>query len=236
MGRKPKYNSTIKVEAVENYLKGIESCSKIMSRLDIYGTTLYHWIDIYKLKGISAFEETSSNNTYSKELKKRAINDYLNGEGSYRDICLKYQIKSKSILLSWVNKYNNHIEAKAYKPYEKDDIYMSKDKKYTFEEKLEIAQWVLANNDDYIQAASKFDVSYQNVYTWSKKYLDKGECGLKDNRGKKKAIEELSELEKLKKENDLLKVKLQRSEMEKNILKKLDEIERSVLASKQREK
>lgn len=236
MGRKPKFDAITKIEAVDNYLNGKESISEIIGRLSIFRSTLYKWIDKYKFNGAAAFDMSSKNKSYSKELKQNAINDILNGNGSYQDISLKYGITSDSILLNWVKKYNNHIETKAYKPYDKDGIYMSKDRKFTYEEKIEVAQWVLDNNDDYAQAAIKFDVSYNNAYTWSKKLLDHGKEGLKDNRGRKRSDEELSEIEKLERKIEVLERKLSRSEMEKEVLKKLDEIERSVLASNQRKK
>jgi len=236
MGRKPKYPASVKIEAVENYLNGIESCSDIIQRLNTKSSVFHAWKVSYQINGSSAFEVSSSNKSYSKQLKQTAINDYLNGEGSYSDISLKYGIKSDSILKSWVKKYNNHINIKAYKPYEKDDIYMAKDRKFTFEARLEVAQWTLDNDNDYIQAASKFNVSYQNAYSWSKKLLEYGSVGLEDNRGRKRNEDELSEIEKLEKKVEILERKLKHSEMEKEVLKKLDELERSVLVSKRRRK
>ena len=49
---------------------------------------------------------------------------------------------------------------------------------------------------------------------------------LKDNRGKRKNIEDMSELEKLRAEVKILKAQKERAEMESSFLKKLDEIER----------
>lgn len=43
------------------------------------------------------------------------------------------------------------------------------------------------------------------MYSWVKKYQAKGIDGLYDRRGKNKIVEELSEIEKLKIENRLLK-------------------------------
>ena len=55
-----------------------------------------------------------------------------------------------------------------------------------------------------------------------------GRCilGLYDRRGKNKIVEELSEIEKLKIENRLLKAQTKKQQMEIDFLKKLDEIER----------
>ena len=64
------------------------------------------------------------------------------------------------------------------------------------------------------------------VYAWVRKYKDKGIEGLYDRRGKNKAISQLSDIEKLKAENRLLKAQTQQQQMEIDFLKKLDEIER----------
>ena len=50
--------------------------------------------------------------------------------------------------------------------------------------------------------------------------------GLRDGRGHNKSEEELSEVEKLKAENRLLRAEKKRQQMEIDLLKKLEEIER----------
>ena len=49
---------------------------------------------------------------------------------------------------------------------------------------------------------------------------------LRDNRGKRKRPDEMSELEKLRAEVKILKAEKERAEMEASFLKKLEEIER----------
>ena len=58
------------------------------------------------------------------------------------------------------------------------------------------------------------------VYAWVRKYKDKGIEGLYDRRGKNKAISQLSDIEKLKAENRLLKAQTQQQQMEIDFLKK----------------
>ena len=55
---------------------------------------------------------------------------------------------------------------------------------------------------------------------------EKGIDGLKDGRGRNKSEDELSELEKLKAEIRILKSEKKRQQMEIDLLKKLEEIER----------
>lgn len=79
---------------------------------------------------------------------------------------------------------------------------------------------------NYSSTANKYGCSYGQVYAWVRKYKDKGIEGLYDRRGKNKAISQLSDIEKLKAENRLLKAQTQHQQMEIDFLKKLDEIER----------
>ena len=56
--------------------------------------------------------------------------------------------------------------------------------------------------------------------------MDKGVDGLKDGRGRTRTEEEMSELEKLKAENRLLKAELENRKLGNLFLKKVKEIER----------
>ena len=50
----------------------------------------------------------------------------------------------------------------------------------SIEKKIEIANYCLAHECNYLETANKFEVSYQNVYAWTKKYasISKEEHGL----------------------------------------------------------
>ena len=73
----------------------------------------------------------------------------------------------------------------------------------------------------------KHNVSYQQVYTWVKKYSELGEDGLDDRRGKRKAEQEpRSELEDMKIKMAKLEQELYRTKVERDLLKKVEELER----------
>ena len=99
-------------------------------------------------------------------------------------------------------------------------------KKTTIEERKEIVKYCLDNNKDYKTTASRYDVSYSQVYSWVKKYLSEGEEGLLDCRGKRKVESQLTELEKVQRENKILKATVKELQMERELLKKVQEIER----------
>ena len=86
-------------------------------------------------------------------------------------------------------------------------------------------QYCLEQGKDYKGTAVKYNVSYTQVYQWVQKYLESGEAGLSDRRGKRKSDEELDELERLRRENLRLKKKLEESERLNLLLKKVREFE-----------
>ena len=148
----------------------------------------------------------------------------LKGEGSVDDIVVKYNISTRSVLRSWIMKYNANMELKEYKP--KREVYMAEARrKTTLEERKEIVEYCIAHNTDYKGAASRFEVSYSQVYSWVKKYRESGEEGLEDKRGHHKSDDEVDELERLRRENQRLKRQLEERDMLCELLKKVRELE-----------
>ncbi|SJT70510.1 Transposase [Clostridioides difficile] len=103
---------------------------------------------------------------------------------------------------------------------------MTKGRATTYKERIEIIKYCIENENDYAETAEKYKVSYQQVYSWIKKYQTKGIEALQDGRGKRKKESEMSELEKLQAKNKLLEAENRRQQMEIEFLKKLEEIER----------
>lgn len=69
-------------------------------------------------------------------------------------------------------------------------------------------------------------MSYQQARSYTLKYKEKGVEGLQDRRSRRKPESEMSELEKLRAENRVLRAEKEHAEMEAVFLKKLAEIER----------
>lgn len=224
MGRKAKISYEIKIDTVKRCLAGTTTVNHEASLLGVSYLSISKWISLYQCQGENGLITQSKNVVYSTITKLNAVEDYLNGKGSLMEICKKYQIRSHTQLQNWIKKYNNHEELKASgtggKPI------MIKGRKTTYEERITIVQYCIENQNNYTETAEKFQVSYQQVYTWLKKYEELGIDGLLDRRGRTKPVNEMSELERLRMENRLLKAQNKRQEMEMNFLKKLDEIER----------
>lgn len=233
MGRKAKYSKELKLKIIRRYLNG-ESSKKLANEYGISGIggsrQVRYWVKQYQTNGEKVFNNKLRNNSYSREMKLSAIKEYLDGEGSLEEISNKYNISNHSILKKWVLKYNSHIEIEDYNP--QPGVYMTKSRKITKDERMEIVKYCLENNKDYKKAAFQYGVNYSQVYSWVRKYLEFGEYGLEDNRGRKKSDDELSDFEKLKRENEKLRARTKYLEMENEVLKKLEELERREISER----
>ncbi len=225
MAKKRKYSYEIKSQIVLDYetLKG--SFRFLGKKYNIPHETIQKWWYIYQGQGLEGLKSSHTNKHWSKEIKVQAAEDYLSGRGSLLEICKKYKISSHSILSNWIKVYNgSHKELKSTGS--GGNKLMTKARKTTFDERIDIVKFCIANDKDYGLTMEKFNVSYQQIYLWVRKYQDKGIDGLVDRRGKTKPETEMSEIEKLKLQNKMLEADKMRLEMEVNVLKKLTEVER----------
>jgi len=107
-----KISAEEKITAVRIYLDGKSSQRQLAKMYGVAQSSIQQWIRNYEAMGTAAFL-TKGYKKYSKELKQRAVEDYLSGKGSQDDICKKYGIRSKAKLPIWIKKYNGHEELKA---------------------------------------------------------------------------------------------------------------------------
>jgi transposase-like protein len=220
---KRKISAEDKIYAVNLYLDGKESQHQIASMFDVSTASVQQWIRNYVSMGADAFT-LKGNKKYSKELKLQAVLDYLAERGSQDDICKKYGIRSKAKLQTWIKKYNGHEELKSSGT--GGNLIMTKGRKTTFDERIEIVQYCIAHDHNYAETAKKYRVSYQQARSYTVKYEAGGVEALRDNRGKRKNPDRMDELEKLRAEVKILRAEKERAEMEASFLKKLEEIER----------
>ncbi|MDO5109195.1 MAG: helix-turn-helix domain-containing protein, partial [Erysipelotrichaceae bacterium] len=226
MGRKSKITYEDKLKACEDYIKGKGMASEIAEAIGVSYEELRTWVNKYRTNGPESLMPKLKNSSYTKEFKVKAVEDYLSGGGSLWDICNKYQIPSHHTLRNWIAKYNELKELEDYIP--KPEVYtkMAYRKKTTLKEREEIVKYCIEHNYDYKNTAAVYDVSYSQVYSWVQKYRENGSEGLSDKRGKRKTEEELSEVEKLQRQNKILEARIRELEMEAVLLKKVQEIER----------
>ena len=199
MSRKAKFTPKEKEQAVIDYLEGNKSRIQICGELCISSRTIQDWALIYNKHGLAGFSKKMRNGSYSKEFKMKVVEEYVRGDGSSIDLGIKYDISS-GLLRKWIRMYNANRELKDYNP--KQEVYMAEARRKTsIEERKEIVKYCIGHNRNYKETASAYDVSYNQVYSWVKKYDALGEEGLTDKRGCHKTDEEVDELERLRREN-----------------------------------
>lgn len=218
MSRKAKYTKEVKLKASKDYLSGEVSATNIARSLGMGkngGDIVRDWARQYEMNGDKIFDDKPKNKSYSKEFKEKVVKEYLDGKGSSRYLAAKFGIPSESSVLSWVKKYNSHIELEDYDP--KGEIYMTKGRITTLDERIEIVKWCLDHDRSIKDAAGHFGCSYAQIRSWVIKYEEFGEEALIDKRGKPKEEKDLSELE-------LAQRKIQSLEKENEKLKRMNEI------------
>jgi len=208
------------LQEIESGQIGVKAAAK---KYGIPKTTLVKWRRRYEVYGYEGLERQTRNRSYSAELKLQAVQDYLYGGLSQYQVIDKYKIASRTQLSNWVKKYNGHSSLKTYKGEAKA---MTKGRSTTWQERIDIVLYCLAHHHDYQKTADQYQVSYQQVYQWVKKYEAGGQDALQDGRGRKKAPEELTEVDRQRLAMKKLEYENERLRAENAFLKKLQEFER----------
>ena len=214
MSRKQKKSAEEKVKIIRQYLQGEISISQAAELGEVDWETAKQWIQNYESEGVSAFLP-HKNKVYSPEIKRRAVESYLAGEGSQSEICKRYGIRGKITLQGWIRVYNGG------------------GRETTQAERIEIAKACIASGKNYGEIALKYQVSYQQARSWTLRFEKEGESGLEDRRGKRKKDQSpRNELEEAQIRIRQLEHELYLAQMERDLLKKLDEVERRYASRK----
>ena len=224
MGGKSIIPDDQKIDTVISYLQGTASVSELSARLQVGESTVRNWLTRYRSKGELGLIHSIQNTHYPISTKMSIVLEYLDGLGSLTALCIKYQISSGSVLRRWIKKYNGHEQMKSQNS--TGGKIMTSGRKTTCEERVAIVAYCLANNRNFQLSSEKYQVSYQQVYTWVRKYQQDGLEALMDGRGKRKSPDKMTETEKLSAQVKLLEAENKRLQMENGFLKKLKEVER----------
>lgn len=147
---------------------------------------------------------------FSSEFRAKVVLEYLDGGRGTYELAKKYGIGSHQSILNWVNQYKKY-EANAFEIRSTKDAY---DGKF----KLEVLEWMWRNRASLPETALHFNISAPStIWTWKRIYEEKGAEALFKRRGRPSEMttrdklpkgenEESSELEKLQRENRLLKI------------------------------
>ena len=224
MSLKGKIPPELKIQAVEDYQAIRKGSTEIIKELGIRRSTFQSWVRKYQMEGRSGLYPKKHVTSYPSSLKLAAVEDYLGGGGSLDAMCRKYGISSHAVLQQWITLYNQgHREFKTRRAREETD--MAEKEKLSQEQKLQAVLYCLEHQLDYRQTSEQYKITYQQIYSWVKKYQGKGEAGLLDRRGKRRPPSEYSEEEKAAAKLRQLEAENRRLQMENDFLKKLNELE-----------
>ena len=229
MGRRPNYSPEFKLKCVQEYLNGksYRQVARENHLINVRYTSIKRWVDKYLQNGSAAFEYIPLNTNYSDDLKQKAIQDYLNHQGSYEQIALKYGISSGAVLRYWVLAHNVGLQTEETDMNNMEDRLKPSERrkamKFSQEQKTEAVHWCVAHNRNYQETADRYGCSYQQIYTWCSKVENDGVHALEDRRGKRKPQELLSSDEQLRKENEELRKENEILKRQAELLKKLNQ-------------
>ena len=179
MGRKSKISNELRIELIKKILKGKETIKNLAKEYGIAKSSLMTWKKKYLELGEKSVIVDEKNRHYTRKIRNNAVKSYLNNEGSLFEICKKYGITSVSVLNYWIRDYKKSIDENGnYK-------LLRKHVRKTVESKIEAVTFCQKHNYDYNLTTQKFDISYQQIYSWVRKYETGGAEALVDNRGKR---------------------------------------------------
>lgn len=213
-----------KLRIIKFYHEESYTLNEVAKIFNVHRDTIKDWQNDYFHFGEEGLERSPKQKFYSREVKIAAVQDYLSGELSLREVTRKYRLSSRTVLRNWIKKYTSHSELQDSGKGMNQT--MTKGRKTTIEERIEIVKACLANKKNYQETAAQYGVSYQQVYQWVRKYELDGKEALQDRRGRTKPAEERTPEDELRLRIQQMERENERLRAENLFLKKLEEIER----------
>ena len=222
MGRKgARYSLEDKLRYIQLVEHGV-SAHQIQRQYGVKDNQVRQWVQRYEAEGVDGLKRRKTQQ-YSPEFKLKVVERYLAGNTSYPQLASQFNIPNASVIYQWVNLYTS---GKSLKTTRRSHP-MKTGRKTTQLERIEIVQWIIANELDYKGATEKFSVSYGQVYAWVRKFKQDGPDALQDRRGKDKSSKShLTDEEKQTLRIKELEAQNAYLSKENEILKKLKELER----------
>ena len=179
---------------------------------------------------------------YSFEFKKKVVQEYLNGKGSYEYLSKKYNVASKEHIHRWV---------KSYEEFGNEGLFRSRQKNnYSFQFKLHVVELYLSSEVSYRELALSQGINNPSLITrWVNDFRIAGPDALRPKKKGRKKTLDIKEFKKPSKsnekkpvdtsaehvkelENELLKLRIENAYLKE--LRRL-RLEEEALLKKQRE-
>lgn len=120
----------------------------------------------------------------SEEIRQKAVEEYLSGQGSSMDIAEKYKLRSGNLVLDWAKEYHRHRES-----LKKTGGISVARRKHTLEERVQAVREYLEDGKSFSELTETYSVTAQVVRNWVKRCQEMGVAGLEDRRGKRLAAQ-----------------------------------------------
>ena len=159
MPQKSKLNAEEKVEIIRKYQQGEISLAQAAREARVETATIYRWSTRYEAEGAGGFLSYQENRVYPSELKLKAVQEYLSGSGSLREISKKYKLRNERQLSNWIKVYNAHGDFNSVK-FSGGGSYMKQGRDTTQEERVQIVKDCLASGKNYGEMALKVTSRY----------------------------------------------------------------------------
>ena len=120
---------------------------------------------------------------YSFEFKKKVVNSYLNGEGSFEIIAEKYKIPAWSNVKKWVRNYEKVGDEGLFRS--------RKSESHTFEYKLYVVELYLSSEISYQDLALQEGIiNHSTITNWVNRFRAAGPDALRPHKkGRKKTLD-----------------------------------------------
>ena len=104
MGKRIEISAEEKEALILECLSGRLRMREAARRAGVGHSTMHFWISRYRSEGRAALEEdgNQSKRRYSPEVRQKAVEEYLSGQGSSMAIAEKYKLRSGNLVLEWV--------------------------------------------------------------------------------------------------------------------------------------
>ena len=96
------------MEIIRKYQQGEISLAQAAREASVETATIYRWSTRYEAEGAGGFLSYQKNRVYPSELKLKAVQEYLSGSGSLREISKKYKLRNERQLSNWIKVYHAH--------------------------------------------------------------------------------------------------------------------------------
>lgn len=121
-------NNQVKLQAVIDHLENGLTLLETSKKYNIDISKLKYYVKLYRTHGETPFNDRDAKYIYTRELKLKAINEYLTGENSCRQIGINLGLISPDIVSDWVHLYKEKGESGIITTYGRKNYELKEDK------------------------------------------------------------------------------------------------------------